>query len=69
MVTKIDNTSSSAPQLGLGSADLVVEELVEGGMTRLAVFFYSDIPGDGRPGPLDARQRHRDRLAGRRRRS
>ncbi len=45
MVTKIDNTSSSAPQVGLGSADLVVEELVEGGMTRLAVFFYSDIPG------------------------
>ena len=45
MVTKIDNTASSAPQLGLGSADLVVEELVEGGMTRLAVFFYSDIPG------------------------
>jgi len=45
MVTKIDNTSSSAPQQGLGSADLVVEELVEGGMTRLAVFFYSEIPG------------------------
>lgn len=45
MVTKIDNTESSAPQIGLGSADLVVEELVEGGMTRLAVFFYSDIPG------------------------
>lgn len=45
MVAKIDNTSSSAPQLGLGSADLVVEELVEGGMTRLAVFYYSDIPG------------------------
>ena len=45
MVAKIDNTASSAPQLGLGSADLVVEELVEGGMTRLAVFFYSDIPG------------------------
>lgn len=44
MVTKIDNTSSSAPQLGLGSADLVVEELVEGGSTRLAAFFYSDIP-------------------------
>ncbi|HYH33785.1 MAG TPA: DUF3048 domain-containing protein, partial [Nocardioides sp.] len=45
LVTKIDNTSSSAPQVGLGKADLVVEELVEGGMTRLAVFFYSDIPG------------------------
>ncbi len=45
MVTKIDNTSSSAPQVGLGSADLVVEELVEGGTTRLAAFFYSEIPG------------------------
>lgn len=44
MVTKIDNTSSSAPQVGLGSADLVVEELVEGGSTRLAAFFYSDLP-------------------------
>jgi hypothetical protein len=45
MVLKMDNTSSSAPQQGLGSADLVVEELVEGGLTRLAAFFYSDIPG------------------------
>ena len=45
MVLKMDNTSSSAPQKGLGSADLVVEELVEGGMTRLAAFFHSDIPG------------------------
>lgn len=45
MVLKMDNTSSAAPQIGLGSADLVVEELVEGGMTRLAAFFYSEIPG------------------------
>jgi hypothetical protein len=44
MVAKIDNTDSSAPQVGLGSADMVVEELVEGGSTRLAAFFYSDIP-------------------------
>jgi len=44
MVVKIDNTASSAPQVGLDSADLVVEELVEGGSTRLAAFFYSDIP-------------------------
>ena len=44
MVTKIDNTESSAPQVGLGSADLVVEELVEGGSTRLAAFFYSQVP-------------------------
>jgi hypothetical protein len=45
MVLKLDNTASSAPQVGLGEADLVVEELVEGGMTRLAAFFYSQIPG------------------------
>ena len=44
MVLKLDNTASSAPQVGLGKADLVVEELVEGGMTRLAAFFYSEIP-------------------------
>ena len=37
----MDNTSSSSPQVGLGQADLVVEELVEGGMTRLAAFYYS----------------------------
>ncbi|MEV7428370.1 DUF3048 domain-containing protein [Nocardioides sp. NPDC092400] len=49
LVLKMDNTSSSAPQVGLGSADLVVEELVEGGMTRLAAFFYSRIPSDAGP--------------------
>ena len=49
LVLKMDNTPSSAPQVGLGSADLVVEELVEGGMTRLAAFYYSDIPGDVGP--------------------
>jgi hypothetical protein len=44
MVTKIDNTGSSAPQVGLSDADMVVEELVEGGLTRLAVFYYSQLP-------------------------
>jgi hypothetical protein len=44
LAVKIDNSSSSAPQVGLGSADMVVEELVEGGMTRLAAFFYTDVP-------------------------
>ena len=44
MVVKIDNTSSSSPQMGLGSADLITEELVEGGSTRLAVFYYSKLP-------------------------
>ncbi len=44
LAVKIDNSSNSAPQVGLGSADLVAEELVEGGITRLAVFYYSDVP-------------------------
>jgi hypothetical protein len=49
MVVKIDNTSSSSPQIGLGKADLVVEELVEGGSTRLAVFYYSQVPQKAGP--------------------
>ena len=44
LVTKMDNTTSSAPQVGLSKADMVVEELVEGGLTRLAAFYYSTIP-------------------------
>jgi hypothetical protein len=44
LVAKVDNTSGSAPQVGLGSADLVVEEMVEGGVTRLAAFYYSNVP-------------------------
>jgi hypothetical protein len=44
MVVKIDNTSSSSPQIGLSKADLITEELVEGGATRLAVFYYSRVP-------------------------
>jgi hypothetical protein len=49
LVTKIDNTDSSRPQLGLDKADLVTEELVEGGMTRLAVFFYQHLPNVAGP--------------------
>lgn len=44
LAVKVDNSASSAPQLGLGAADMVVEELVEGGMTRLAVFYYTRVP-------------------------
>lgn len=44
LVTKIDNSANSRPQLGLNKADLITEELVEGGMTRLAVFFYRNLP-------------------------
>jgi Protein of unknown function (DUF3048) N-terminal domain/Protein of unknown function (DUF3048) C-terminal domain len=44
MVVKIDNSANSSPQIGLSGADLVTEELVEGGSTRLAVFYYQHTP-------------------------
>lgn len=44
LTVKMDNSTSSAPQVGLSAADLVTEELVEGGITRLAVSYYSEIP-------------------------
>lgn len=44
MIVKIDNTLDAEPQVGLASADLVIEELVEGGFTRLAAFYYSTLP-------------------------
>ncbi len=49
LAVKVDNSSNSAPQVGLGSADLVAEELVEGGITRLAAFYYTDVPGNVGP--------------------
>jgi hypothetical protein len=49
LVAKMDNTVSSQPQIGLSKADMVVEELVEGGLTRLAAFYYSDIPSNVGP--------------------
>lgn len=48
VVVKIENTSGGRPQLGLDRADLVVEELVEGGLTRLAAMYhtsYADLAG------------------------
>jgi hypothetical protein len=45
LAVKIPNTAESYPQVGLSKADMVSEELVEGGITRLAVFYYQRIPG------------------------
>jgi hypothetical protein len=39
LAVKIDNVSEALPQTGLNSADVVVEELVEGGLTRLMAIF------------------------------
>jgi Protein of unknown function (DUF3048) N-terminal domain/Protein of unknown function (DUF3048) C-terminal domain len=44
LVVKVDNTGNARPQVGLSAADLVVEELVEGGLTRLAVMYHSSLP-------------------------
>jgi Protein of unknown function (DUF3048) N-terminal domain/Protein of unknown function (DUF3048) C-terminal domain len=49
LVAKMDNTEASSPQVGLSKADMVVEELVEGGLTRLAAFYYSQVPADVGP--------------------
>ena len=40
-VVKIDNSSAARPQSGLNAADIVIEEEVEGGITRLAAVFHS----------------------------
>ncbi|TQL69653.1 DUF3048 family protein [Nocardioides albertanoniae] len=48
-IVKIDNTAASAPQYGVAKADIVVQELVEGGVTRLAVGYYSQLPKEAGP--------------------
>ena len=41
LVVKIDNHDRARPQFGINAADLVFEEIVEGGLTRLAAVFHS----------------------------
>lgn len=41
LVVKIDNAPKARPQAGINQADVVVEEAVEGGVTRLFVVFHS----------------------------
>lgn len=43
VVVKVDNVDAAFPQIGLDVADIVVEEPVEGGVTRLAVLAQSDV--------------------------
>lgn len=44
LAVKIDDTSAAHPQVGLGSADVIYIEQVEGGLTRLAAIFTSKVP-------------------------
>lgn len=41
LVVKIDNAPKARPQAGINEADVVVEEGVEGGVTRFAAVFHS----------------------------
>ena len=49
IAVKIDNTSSGRPQVGIASADIVYEELVEGGVTRYLAVFHTTIPDEVGP--------------------
>lgn len=41
---KIENSAKARPQAGLEDADIVFEELVEGGVTRFLAMFQSQLP-------------------------
>ncbi|WP_158437871.1 DUF3048 domain-containing protein [Naasia lichenicola] len=44
IAAKIDNHEEARPQFGLERADIVFEELVEGGLTRYLAVWHSDLP-------------------------
>ena len=44
LVVKIDNAPKARPQAGINQADIVIEEAVEGGITRLFTVFHSQDP-------------------------
>ncbi len=46
LTVKIDNTRNGGAKRGVDQADIVYEEVVEGGITRLAAIFHSRIPSD-----------------------
>ncbi len=45
LMVKIDNVDAARPQDGLFAADVIFEELVEGGLTRLGAVYSSNDPG------------------------
>jgi hypothetical protein len=44
LALKIDNAPTAVPQQGIQEADLVFEELVEGGLTRFLAIFHTQVP-------------------------
>lgn len=49
VVVKVDDTTAGQPQVGLDQADLVVQQMVEGGATRLAAMYLSSYPTEVEP--------------------
>ncbi|MFC0680894.1 DUF3048 domain-containing protein [Lysobacter korlensis] len=49
LAVKIDNHPAARPQVGIERADLVFEELVEGGLTRYVAVWHSDVPDEVGP--------------------
>lgn len=41
LIVKVENAAASRPQSGLDAADVVVEEIVEGGITRFLAVYHS----------------------------
>lgn len=46
IAAKVDNHWDARPQAGLEAADIVFEELVEGGLTRYVAIWHSTIPAE-----------------------
>ena len=49
LTVKIENSIDARPQTGLEQADMVWEEVVEGGITRFAAVFQSQVPAEVGP--------------------
>ncbi|MGY1680642.1 DUF3048 domain-containing protein [Geodermatophilus sp. SYSU D01176] len=58
LAVKIENSVDARPQTGLGAADVVWEQVVEGGITRFVAVYHSDLPPEIGPvrsiRPMDA---------------
>lgn len=58
LTVKVETTRPARPQEGLDAADIVWEELIEGGETRLVAMFHSELPAQVGPirsiRPMDA---------------
>jgi hypothetical protein len=49
LIVKIENSENARPQSGMDAADIVIEELVEGGITRFMVLLHGQLPAVAGP--------------------